>query len=73
MTGSSMTLLIVIIGLMFAAGALLRAISALWDLIAELLVALFANLRALAVIALLIACFVVVALIGGPTAGGGPS
>lgn len=66
MTGSSLLLVLVLGGLLLAAGAVATAISALWALIAGLLSVLFFNLRALAVIVLLIACVVFIAHLGGP-------
>jgi hypothetical protein len=63
-------LLVVLAVLLLGAGALVSSIAAIGGLIAELLGSLFASVRALAVISLLIACVVVVALAGGTGAGG---
>lgn len=68
-TEPSLLLLILLGGLLLAAGALASAVRAVWALIAELTAALFANLRALAVIVLLIACVVAVALLAAPPTG----
>ena len=63
-------LVVVLAVLLLGAGALVSSIAAIGALIAQLLGSLFASIRALAVISLLIACVVVVALAGGPGAGG---
>ncbi|GAA3093748.1 hypothetical protein GCM10010464_66760 [Pseudonocardia yunnanensis] len=60
-TGSVFLLLIVLL-LLVAAKALLTSISAIWEMIADLLGTMFASVRALAIICLLIACFVAVAV-----------
>lgn len=63
---SSPVLLLVVLGvLLFAAHALLGGISAVVGLIAELLGALFASVRALALISLLIVLVVAMMLGGG--------
>ena len=63
-------LVVAVLGaLVLGASALVTSISAVSQLIADLLVGLFASLRALAVISLLIACIVLVVLAGGPGAG----
>jgi flagellar biosynthesis protein FlhB len=62
---SAPILLLVLIVLLLAAGALTRGASSILDLIGELLGALFASLRALAMIVLLIVLVLVVLVSGG--------
>lgn len=60
----SLILLLVLGGLLLSAAALGRAVAAIGALVAELLGAMFASLRALAVVCLLIAGVVLVAFSG---------